>query len=62
MDKNLQPLTNFVETQALLAALGDDEKELARIVAGMLPGELTQLIDACAMVTDLAREQRARLT
>jgi hypothetical protein len=39
--------TNFVESEALLAAASDDEEEMQRILQTMLPTERTSLLAAC---------------
>jgi hypothetical protein len=42
--------TKYVETEALLAALNEDDPELWRLLSEMLPGERARLAKACETV------------
>ncbi len=48
--------TNFVESEAILAAQEDDMAEVFRIVAGMLPGERRALLVATERLASVLRE------
>jgi hypothetical protein len=45
--------TNFVESEAILAAQADDADTLARLVADMLPGERRSLALAATSLTNV---------
>lgn len=50
--------TNFLETEAILAAQEGDEETLKRILDEMLPGELRSLATAADFLSGEAREAR----
>jgi hypothetical protein len=52
--------TPYLETEALLAVLKEDDEELDTILGKMLPGELAKLVSSCYLLADRAREARRR--
>ena len=48
-------MTEFVETNALIAVMDGDKAEATRLLSSMLPGELGRLADACDTLSILAR-------
>jgi len=54
-------MTQFVETNALLAVMSDDKPAARAILRDMLDGELSDLADAVDDLSEvIAAEQRAR--
>lgn len=49
--------TPFQETNALLAVMADDPDQARRILAEMLPSELSALADACDELSTLVDHQ-----
>lgn len=57
----MSPETQFLETNALMALLREDEAEAEAILKDMLPGELGALSRVCGQLAMMARdEQRAK--
>lgn len=55
--------TNYLETEALLAAQEGDQEELDRLLAQMLPGELTNLSNAAENLSSealIARQDKLK--
>jgi hypothetical protein len=52
-------MTTFVETNALLACLGEDEAEAERIVKEMFPHERRGLADAAELLADICNNRCA---
>lgn len=52
--------TNFLETEAILAAQDDNHGELSRLVEQMLPGERASLAHAAERLANVCREVNTR--
>lgn len=52
--------TPFMESNALLAIIRDDEVEAERILKEMLPGELSTLAQACGLLSSMCRMEQRR--
>ena len=53
-------MSEFVETQALVAVMDGDETEATRLLQTMLPGELRGLADSCDRLSALASAEGRR--
>lgn len=52
--------TSFAESELMLAAIAQDEEEMARLLTTMLDGELRALDRACGDIYEAIVAERAR--